>query len=113
MQGRKISYAVFCLKHDPCASRCGVACLEAAIHKQATTPQLLLGAFHVASPTSRFLFPARRFTPLSASAFACDFSELQKGTVAEVKDGETLTLTDGTTRRRRRASTPRRLPVRS
>jgi hypothetical protein len=29
------------------------------------------------------------------------------------EDGETLTLTDGTTRRRRRASTPRRLAVRS
>jgi hypothetical protein len=27
---------------------------------------------------------------------ACELSEPQKGTVAEVKDGETLQLTDGT-----------------
>ena len=32
----------------------------------------------------------------SASALACELSEPQKGTVAEVKDGETLQLTDGT-----------------
>ena len=32
----------------------------------------------------------------SASAFACDLSPGQKGTVAEVKDGETLALADGT-----------------
>ena len=32
----------------------------------------------------------------SGSAFACELSEPQKGTVAEVKDGETLALTDGT-----------------
>jgi hypothetical protein len=36
------------------------------------------------------------FAPPSASALACELSEPQKGTVAEVKDGETLQLTDGT-----------------
>jgi micrococcal nuclease len=33
---------------------------------------------------------------LSASAFACDLPPGQKGTVAEVRDGETLALSDGT-----------------
>jgi endonuclease YncB( thermonuclease family) len=39
---------------------------------------------------------ALSFALLSASAFACDLPPGQKGTVAEVKDGETLALTDGT-----------------
>jgi endonuclease YncB( thermonuclease family) len=46
------------------------------------------------------------FTFLSASAFACDLSDAQKGTVAEVKDGETLQLTDGTTVRLINAKAP-------
>jgi hypothetical protein len=36
------------------------------------------------------------FALISAQAFACDLWEPQKGTVAEVKFGETLALTDGT-----------------
>jgi micrococcal nuclease len=36
------------------------------------------------------------FAVLSASAFACDLPPGQKGTVAEVRDGETLALSDGT-----------------
>ena len=47
----------------------------------------LLGLFSP-QPASLSLLPA--------SAFACELSEPQKGTVAEVKDGETLALTDGT-----------------
>ena len=33
---------------------------------------------------------------LPSAAFACDLPPGQKGTVAEVRDGETLALTDGT-----------------
>ena len=36
------------------------------------------------------------FALLSAPALACELSEPHKGTVAEVNDGETLQLTDGT-----------------
>lgn len=43
---------------------------------------------------------------LSASAHACELSEPQKGTVAEVKDGETLQLTDGTVVRLVNAKAP-------
>jgi endonuclease YncB( thermonuclease family) len=42
----------------------------------------------------------------SASASACELSEPQKGTVAEVKDGETLQLTDGTVVRLINAKAP-------
>jgi endonuclease YncB( thermonuclease family) len=42
----------------------------------------------------------------SASALACELSEPQKGTVAEVKDGETLQLTDGTVVRLINAKAP-------
>lgn len=42
----------------------------------------------------------------SASALACELSEPQKGTVAEVKDGETLQLTDGTVVRLVNAKAP-------
>ena len=42
----------------------------------------------------------------SASAVACELSEPQKGTVAEVKDGETLQLTDGTVVRLVNAKAP-------
>ncbi|MGB6701378.1 hypothetical protein [Methyloceanibacter sp.] len=42
----------------------------------------------------------------SVSAFACELSEPQKGTVAEVKDGETLALTDGTVVRLVNAKAP-------
>ncbi|HET7851812.1 MAG TPA: thermonuclease family protein [Methyloceanibacter sp.] len=41
-----------------------------------------------------------------ASAAACELSEPQKGTVAEVKDGETLQLTDGTVVRLINAKAP-------
>ena len=42
----------------------------------------------------------------SASALACELSEPHKGTVAEVKDGETLQLTDGTVVRLVNAKAP-------
>ena len=42
------------------------------------------------------LLAATSFALASASGHACELSEPQKGTVAEVKDGETLALTDGT-----------------
>jgi endonuclease YncB( thermonuclease family) len=46
------------------------------------------------------------FAFLSAAAHACELSEPQKGTVAEVKDGETLQLTDGTVVRLVNAKAP-------
>jgi hypothetical protein len=46
------------------------------------------------------------FPLLPASAFACELSEPQKGTVAEIKDGETLQLTDGTVVRLVNAKAP-------
>jgi endonuclease YncB( thermonuclease family) len=46
------------------------------------------------------------FAFLPASAHACELSEPQKGTVAEVKDGETLQLTDGTVVRLINAKAP-------
>lgn len=46
------------------------------------------------------------FALLSASAHACELSEPQKGSVAEVKDGETLQLTDGTVVRLINAKAP-------
>jgi endonuclease YncB( thermonuclease family) len=46
------------------------------------------------------------FALLPASAHACELSEPQKGTVAEVKDGETLQLTDGTVVRLINAKAP-------
>ena len=36
------------------------------------------------------------FTLPSAAAFACDLPPGQKATVAEIRDGETLALADGT-----------------
>ena len=57
----------------------------------------LLGLFS-RQPVSLSLLPA--------SAFACELSEPQKGTVAEVKDGETLALTDGTVVRLVNAKAP-------
>jgi len=54
--------------------------------------------FHLRHVTLGSLLAATglSFSLLPASAFACELSEPQKGTVAEVKDGETLALTDGT-----------------
>lgn len=69
-------------------------------------------ASDVPSPACHSWVSSRRNQPLfrtplpSASAFACELSEPQKGTVAEVKDGETLALTDGTVVRLVNAKAP-------
>jgi hypothetical protein len=57
-----------------------------------------LRAFDVASPACHSWVSTRRNLPLFRSpfSFGLELSEPQKGTVAEVKDGETLQLTDGT-----------------
>ena len=46
------------------------------------------------------------FTLPSAAAFACDLPPGQKATVAEIRDGETLALADGTIVRLINAKTP-------
>ena len=64
--------------------------------------------FHLRHVTLGSLLAATSlsFALPSASAFACELSEPQKGTVAEVKDGETLALTDGTVVRLVNAKAP-------
>ena len=64
--------------------------------------------FHLRHVTLGSLLAATSlsFPLLPASAFACELSEPQKGTVAEVKDGETLALTDGTVVRLVNAKAP-------
>ena len=64
--------------------------------------------FHLRHVTLGSLLAATSLSfPLPpASAFACELSEPQKGTVAEVKDGETLALTDGTVVRLVNAKAP-------
>jgi hypothetical protein len=52
------------------------------------------------------LLAATSFALASASGHACELSEPQKGTVAEVKDGETLQLTDRTVVRLVNAKAP-------
>ena len=51
------------------------------------------------------------FALASASGHACELSEPQKGTVAEVKDGETLQLTDRTVVRLVNAKAPTTAPI--
>jgi hypothetical protein len=67
-----------------------------------------LPMFHLRHVTLGSLLAATSlsFALSSASAFACELSEPQKGTVAEVKDGETLALTDGTVVRLVNAKAP-------
>jgi endonuclease YncB( thermonuclease family) len=64
--------------------------------------------FHLRHVTLGSLLAATglSFSLLPASAFACELSEPQKGTVAEVKDGETLALTNGTVVRLVNAKAP-------
>ena len=64
--------------------------------------------FHLRHVTLGSLLAATSlsFPLLPASAFACELSEPQKGTVGEVKDGETLALTDGTVVRLVNAKAP-------